>query len=144
MDYAVFNNMFDINGLKADINNVGGSKREEVPHGLYEVEITKLELGASKKQLPMLKVWFKITAGKYKGSMLFMNQLLTSGFGIHTANVFLKSLCTGDNIEFVDFTQYGQLIDNLFDKVNGARAFALNYGENKGFNTFNITEVYSV
>ena len=92
----------------------------------------------------MLKVWFKITAGKYKGSMLFMNQLLTSGFGIHTANVFLKSLCTGDNIEFVDFTQYGQLIDNLFDKVNGARAFALNYGENKGFNTFNITEVYSV
>lgn len=143
MDYAAFNNMFDLEGLKSDIKNVNGN-REEVPHGVYEVEIAKLELGASKKKLPMLKVWFKITAGQYKGSLIFMNQLLTSGFGIHNANVFLKSLCTGDTIDFIDYNQYGRLIEDIFNKIEGNKAFALNYGENRGYNTFNITEVYSV
>lgn len=35
---------------------------------------------------------------------------LISGFGIHIANEFLRSLNLGIEIEFEDFTQYGKLI----------------------------------
>ncbi len=66
-----------------------------MPHGTYEVAITKLELGGEQKHDPMVKVWFKIVEGDFKGSLIFMNQVINQGFQIILSNELLRDI-TGE------------------------------------------------
>lgn len=144
MDFSKFDKMVDLEGLKKDIEDSANNDFKEVPHGSYEVAITKLELGESKKGDPMVKVWFKILAGEYKNSLIFMNQVITQGFQIHIVDEFLRSLGTDIDIAFESYSQYNELLMDIFEAIDDKLEFALKYGENKGFNTFEITEVFEV
>lgn len=144
MDFSKFDKMVDLEGLKKDIEDSANNDFKEVPHGSYEVAITKLELGESKKGDPMVKVWFKILAGEYKNSLIFMNQVITQGFQIHIVDEFLRSLGTDIDIAFESYSQYNDLLMDIFEAVDDKLEFALKYGENKGFNTFEITDIFEV
>lgn len=146
MDTALFekfNKEFDVKGLQDDIANSGSGEFVEVPYGDYEVAIAKLELGESKKGLPQAKVWFKVVAGDFKGQLIFMNQNLTTGFQIFKMNEFLESLDSGVAIGFDDFMQYGQLLETVFNAIDGRYEYQLSYGQNdKGFNTYTIVQKF--
>lgn len=148
MDYSKFDKQVDLEGLKNDIAEAeanGGGNFREVPHGTYEVKITKLELGESKKGDPMVSVWFKVLDGEYKGSLIFMNQVITQGFQIHIVNDFLRSLESGVEIEWPgSYTKYAQMIMDVAEAIDDRYEYALEYGERKGFNTFKITDVFEV
>ena len=73
-----------------------------------------------------------------------MNQVVTKGFQIHIANEFLRSLGTNIDIRFESFSQYANLIADVYEAINGNFEYALEYGESKGFNTFEITEIFEV
>ena len=84
--FSKFNEMFDLNGLKNDIENAATNNGDfvEVPFGDYEVKISKIELGETGEKsktpgMPMAKVWFTILAGDFKNQHIFMNQMLTTG-----------------------------------------------------------------
>ena len=140
--YEKFNEKFDIEGLRADIESANKPITEEVPFGNYEVTITKLELGESKKGAPQVKAWFKIVAGDYKGQLIFMNQNITSGFQIHTMNDFLSSLDSGEEIISEVFRQYGVLLERINEVLNGIE-YQLEYDENaKGFKTYTIVQKF--
>ena len=67
--FAKFNSNVNKDELRKQIgeaakNNSGSYK--EVPAGIYEGEIEKMELAATKDGRPMLKVQFRITEGEYK------------------------------------------------------------------------------
>lgn len=142
-----FNSTFDIAGLQEDIANASNGNFEEVPHGDYEVAITKLELGETGPNsktpgMPLAKVWFKIVAGDFKGQLIFMNQNLTSGRGIHMMNTFLESLESGIVVSFENFVQYANLMESVFKAVENDE-FQLAYGQNnKGYNTYNIVQKF--
>lgn len=143
-----FDKAIDLEGLKKDAEESaknGGGNYKEVPAGNYEVAITKLELRESSKGDPMMSVWFKILAGDFEGSYLFMNQVLTSGFGLHTAKEFLKSLDVSDEVEFVSFSQFGNMLMDMMEKIDEDKLeYAIEYGETKkGFKTFKVTEVFA-
>lgn len=148
MDFSKFNKAVDLEALKHDIHeaeeNGGTGNYKEVPHGSYEVKIEKMELKESKKGDPMLSVWFKILNGEFEKSMIFMNQVITQGFQIHICNTFLRSLDTGKEIVFDDFEQYANLVMDIHEEIDSLRLeFALDYGKtDKGFSTFEITEVF--
>lgn len=147
IDFSKFDKKVDLEGLKQDITEAeenGGGEFKEVPHGNYEVAITKLELDESKKGDPMVKVWFKILEGEYKGSLIFMNQVITRGFQIHIVDEFLRSLETDVEVGFVSYADYAQLLMDIYEAVNGNYEYGLKYGENKGFNTFEITDIFEV
>lgn len=144
IDFSKFDKQVDLEGLKKDIEESADNDFKEVPLGTYEVAITKLELGESKKGDPMVKVWFKILAGGYKGSLIFMNQVITQGFQIHIVDEFLRSLETDVEITFESYSQYADMLLDVFEAVESKLEFALVYGEKKGFNTFEITEVFEV
>lgn len=147
IDFSKFDKKVDLEGLKNDIAEAeenGGGNFKEVPLGTYEVAITKLELGESKKGDPMVKVWFKIVDGEYKNSLIFMNQVITQGFQIHIMDEFLRSLETDVDVTFESYSQYAQLLMDIFEAVNGKYEYGLDYGENKGFNTFEITDVFEL
>ena len=146
--FEKFNSMFDLDGLKKDIENVSTSNGDfvEVPHGDYEVKVSKIELGATGEKsktpgMPMAKVWFTIVAGEYKGQKIFMNQMLTSAFGIHKFGEFLRSLQTDVDIAFENFEQFAECMDQVFNEVDGKAEYALHYGKNNnGYAVYEITQ----
>ena len=146
--FEKFNSMFDIEGLKQDIENAGnsGGDFKDVPKGDYEVKVVKIELGQTGEKsktpgMPMAKVWFEVLTGEYKGQKIFMNQMLTSAFGFHKMNEFLASLETGVHVVFENFGQYADLFAQIFDAVDGKAEYQLSYGENaKGYSTYTIVQ----
>lgn len=141
-----FDKAIDTEGLAKDVaaSAEGSGTFKEVPHGDYEVKIEKMELKESKKGDPMVQVWFKVLSGEFQGNRIFMNQVITQGFQIHIVNEFFRSLGTDLPIEFKTYAQYGQMIMDLAEMIDGVLEFALEYGENKGYSTFKITDVYEV
>ena len=103
----------------------------------------------SKKGDPMLSCWMKIIDGEYKGSLIFMNQVVTQGFQIHIANEFLRSLISEvedadkPDVIFKTYKQDNGMVMDVMELIDGNFEYLLDYGENsKGFNTFEIKEVY--
>lgn len=138
--------MFDVAGLVAETAEVqenGGGEFPEVPKSNYEVLPDKFDIVMSKKGNPMLSIWFKIDAGQFKNSLLFFNQAMNTGFGIHLANEFLRSLDTGLEIEFKSFSQYADLLCDIKEACEAkGLAYNLEYGEKKGYSTFKVLEVF--
>ena len=143
-----FDKAVDTEGLAADVKEAAenGANFREVPHGVYEVEVNKLELIESKKGDPMVTVWFKVVDGEYKGCLIFMNQVITQGFQIHIANEILRQMTAeldGFNVEFKTYKQYGELLMDIREAVDGKFEFKLDYAEGKkGFSTYSIDEIY--
>lgn len=145
--WSKFDKAIDVKGLQADVKEAAenNSSFKEVPHGQYEVKIEKLELGLSKAGDPMVTCWMKVLDGDFKGSLIFMNQVVTKGFQIHIVNEFLRSLESGIDIEFKTYSQYAQLLMDVHEVIDGKQEFALDYAEGKkGFSTYEITEVFAV
>ena len=143
-----FNTMFDVEGLKKDIEQTASSDGEfiEVPKGEYEVKVTKLEIGETGEKsktpgMPMAKVWYEILTGDYKGQKIFQNQMLTTGFGLHKMNELLENFETGISVTFENFNQYADLFKQIFDAIDGKAEYQLSYGQNnKGYSTYNIVK----
>lgn len=146
-----FDKTIDTEGLAKDVeeaaNNSGGYR--DVPHDTYEIEINKLELTKSKKGDPMVTCWMKILDGEYKGSLIFMNQVVTQGFQLHIANEFMRSLISelpeGEqpDVTFKTYQQYNDLIMDVFEAIDDKFEYLVDYRENdKGYNVFEIKEVY--
>lgn len=150
--FSKWDKAIDTEGLAKDVEEAakdGGNRTyKEVPVGQYEVSVEQMELKASKKGDPMVSIWFKIVSdGEYKGSMIFFNQVITQGFQIHNCNEILRAMVQemddAPEIAFETYSQYANLIMDIHEAVSGNFEYALNYGQNsKGFNTFEITEVF--
>ena len=140
MNFEKFDKIVDLKGLRQDILDNTGYKK--VPHGTYEVEVTKMELTQSKAGDPMVSIWFKIVRGEYSGQFLFFNQVVTKGFQFGIVNELLNTMRTSQNIEFMSYTQYSKLLENIFEEINGNIEFALCYSERKGYDLFRIIEVF--
>lgn len=137
----------DLAGLRKDIEEAqkdsGNREYEKVPYGNYEVKVDKMELKASKKGDPMVSIWFTILDGKYKNSKLFMNQVVMKGFQIKIVNEFLRSMETGVNIEFVDYSQYADMLLDVAEACDTNKLeFAVKYEDNKGYDKFTIFDVF--
>ncbi len=135
----------------AELEANGETGYRDVPHGTYEVEIKKLELTASKKGDAMVKCQMKILDGEYKGSSIFMNQVVMQRFQIHIVNDFLRSLVEqiedGEKPEiiFKNYNQYNDMIMDVMDTIDGNFEYLVDYRENSKnpqYSEFKIKEVY--
>ena len=146
--FEKFNDMFDVEGLKQDVAAVASNTGdfEEVPHGNYEVKVSKIELTESKTGLPMAKVWFDIIAGEYKGQKIFCNQMLHKAFGIHKMKELLNSFETGIEVEFEGWEQFADLFKAIFNEIDGKAEFQLAYTanpKNKDFSDYTIVQRFT-
>jgi len=143
-----FDKAINVKNLAKDVKEAaenGTGSFKEVPHGEYEVEVNKMELIASKKGDPMVTIWFKVVSGEYKGSLIFFNQVIIQGFQIHIVNEFLRSLDSGYDVEFRSYSQYGQLLMDIHEAIDGELEYLLKYSEGKkGFSNYEIVDVYDV
>ena len=146
MDFSKFDSMFDLEGLKNDIQAASerNTERVEVPDGQYECKVEKMEMKESKTGNPMISIWFRILAGDFKNSVLFMNQTIHTGFGLHTAKKTLSDMDTGLPIDFQSFAQFGGLIESVKEAIETQKLeYAVKYTTTKNdFKNFEITEVF--
>ena len=93
----------------------------------------------------MATLQFKVLDGEYKNQSIWMNQVITQGFQINIMNEFLRSMDTDVEIEFIDYAQYNDMLMDVVEACDGKLEFALDYDvNNKGFNTYKITEIFEV
>lgn len=144
IDFSKFDAAVNLDELKAGVEKAAensGGNFPEVPHGTYVIKMEKLELTESKKGKPMVSAWMKIVEGEYKGQRLFMNQVIEKDFQIYLAKQFLKSLDSGIDVAFESYVQFANMIMDVAEAIESLE-YEVEYGEKKGFNTFEITEVY--
>jgi hypothetical protein len=146
-----WNKSIDLEGVKKDLaeddNGQSTGEYREVPVGTYECKIEKLELKESSKGSPMVSGWFRILNGEYENNLLFMNQVITQGFQISIVNRFLKSLeaVDDDQIEFVDYGQYNELLLDIMEAIDGNLEYLIEYKKSKkDFAVYTVKEVYEV
>lgn len=150
MDYKKFNNMFDVEGLKKDMEEAGNNKGEfkEVPVGDYEVVLEKLELTETKDGKPMLSCWMKILVGEYTNSRLFYNQVLNNGFGLYKAKQWLLSLESGEEVEFDNFEQFAIAVDKVFNSATTKHEYLVELSQTvskgKTYNNYQVKKVYDI
>ena len=146
MDFSKFDSMFDLDGLKNDIQAAAerNTERVEVPDGQYECKVEKMEMKESKSGNPMVSIWFRVIAGDFKNSILFMNQTIHTGFGLHTAKKMLSDMDTGMPIDFQSFSQFAGLIESVEEAIKTQQLeYAVKYTTTKNdFKNFEITEVF--
>lgn len=130
--------------MQKKIAEAENSEYAEVPLGDYEVKVDNMELKISKNGNPMLSIWFRIVAGDYNNNLLFMNQVINQPFQIGLANKILRALDPNKEVEFESYTQYANLILDIFEDIDGKFEYALKYGEKKGFSTFEVLDVFEV
>ena len=153
--FEKFNSMFNAEELAKGVAeaNSGAVEKKDVPFGDYEVRVTKLVLeectfDGDYKGMPQLNIWFKIINNdEYAGQLLFCTKRLVSvkkpsatPFMLHKANEFLESLESGVPVVFENFTQYGDLIAEIFNAIDGRAEYQLAYYENKGYKDYTITQ----
>lgn len=142
-----FDKAIDTEGLKKDMEAAADGKSEfvEIPVGEYEVKVALMELTESKKGAPMLTIRFKIINGDFENSLIFYNQVLSNGYGLHNASEFLRALDSGIDVKFDNFEQYNNVILDIAEEINEHREYVLDYSKNnKGFNVYEIKEVFEV
>ena len=147
IDFSKYDRETDLEGLKEDtqkaIENDG--EFEEVPPGTYEVAVSELELTMSKKDKPMVKIWYTILSGDYENNKIFQYQLVDTGQKLAIVKPLLEMLSDGEiEVSFESFAQYANLIDEIKDFAEeNSLEYSLEYGENKkGFKTYKILEVF--
>lgn len=140
-----FDKAIDTKALKDDVKAAQDNTQEyrDVPKGHYEVKMEKLELVESKTGKPMMACWMKILGGEYKGQLIFYNQVVHVGFGIHKATEFLRSLESGIEVQFESYKQFYELLLNILEAIEGKFEYEVDYGEDKkGYGTYVIKEVF--
>lgn len=145
IDFSKWDKQYSVSAEAVNEIQRNSSKSfEDVPYDKYYVSVIKMELGSSQKGDPMISVRFRILEGRYKNQIIFMNQLVTSDFGIHNANEFLRSLDSGLDIKWTgSYGEYADLIDKVFGAVEHNLEYALDYTSNqKGYPSFKIEEVF--
>lgn len=130
--------------IQKQIEEAENSEYAEVPLGDYEVKVDNMELKISKSGNPMVSIWFRIIAGDYNNNLLFMNQVINQPFQIGLANKILRALDPNKNIEFETYSQYANLIMDIYEEIDGKFEYAIKYGERKGFSTFEILDIFEV
>ena len=87
----------------------------------------------------------KILSGEYKGQLIFYNQVIHVGFGIHKATEFLRSIESGIEVTFNNYHQFHDLLLDIHEAIDGNFEYEVDYGEDKkGFGTYVIKEVFEV
>lgn len=148
MDFSKYNQ--NLSDLQQDIIAAEESSRkfEPIPSGKYEVSIDRLEMKETKAgNALMLSAMMTILEGPCKNRKMFFNQMLNTGFGIHKSNEFLRSLGTGEKVEFVDFNKYNDMIKAIeFTIHNTGLEYEIEYTrtekDGRTYENYKITEVF--
>lgn len=149
IDFSKFDKEIDAKQLAEDVKEAAenNAQFEETPDGTYMCKVENLEIGETKDGRPMLKAMFRITEGEQKKRCLFVNRVL---FGtkndanmIASACGFLRSLDSGIDVSFESYSQFNDLVLDIFEEIEGTLEYEVEYKKD-AFNQVSIKEVFEL
>lgn len=149
MDFSKFDEQVNSQQLAKDVAAAAENNQqfEETPAGTYVGKVEKLEIGETKDGRPMLKVMFRITEGDYEKRCLFANRVLygtkNDANMIASAVGFLNSLDSGIDVVFESYSQFNELVLDIFEEINDALEYEVAYDPN-AFQSISIKDVFEV
>lgn len=164
MDFSKFDSMINEAELSKQLeeakNNAPQGDSLETPAGNYIAKIEKMEVGATKDGRPMFKVQLRvIEAGtndtdevneylkhfKNKKPCLFMNRVIygtkNDANMIQSVIGWLQKLEPSVTVEFKNYSQFADLVLDIFEEVADAVELDVEYDPND-FNSISIEEVF--
>ena len=148
MDFSKFDatiNEADLAKQLEEAKNNSTQSDKEVPAGNYTVKIEKMELGATKDGRPMFKVQCRILEGEFKKWCLFMNRVVygtkNDANMISSVIGWLQKLEPSMTVEFKNYSQFSELVLDIFEEVADAVELDVAYDPN-AFNSISIEEVF--
>ena len=151
--YASKMNATELAESKKEIQeNATDGNYKEVPVGKYEVKVDKLECRTSKSGNPMVSIWFRILTGNFEKSVIFYNGVFYEDWMRHRVVKMLSSLLDDASheaeINLILKSNDVDLINNfcmdIHEQIDSQFEYLLDYGLNKGYNTYSIDEVFDV
>lgn len=133
--------------------NAQGGDYKEVPVGKYEVAVTKMECKLTKEtKKPMVSIWFKILEGDYENSLIFYNGVFDQDWMRHRVVKLLSALLNDTTHEAEinlilksgKVNEINDFVMDIQEEIDGKFEYLLDYGNRKGFSTYNIDEVYTL
>jgi hypothetical protein len=148
MDFTKFDNAINGADLQKQLeeakNNAPQTDRE-VPEDNYTVKIEKMEVGATKDGRPMFKVQCRILDGEFKKWCVFMNRVIygtkNDANMINSVIGWLEKLESGIDVEFKSYTQFSELVLDIFEEVADSVELDVDYDPN-AFNSISIKDVF--
>lgn len=149
IDFSKFDEQLNAEQLKKDVAAAAENNQqfEETPDGTYICKVEKLEVGATSDGRPMLKAMFRITEGDCKKRCLFINRVL---FGtkndanmIASAIGFLNSLDSGIDIVFESYSQFADLVLDIFEEIESTLEYEIEYKKD-AFQSISIKDIFEV
>lgn len=141
----------ELEASQKEINaNASGGDYPEVPVGKYEVKVEKLECKMSSKNNPMVSIWFDILTGDFKGSKIFYNGVFYEDWMRHRVVKMLSALLDAPHHEAEinlilksgDVDTINNFCMDVHEQIDGSFEYLLDYGMKKGYNTYEIKEVF--
>ena len=150
MDFSKFDaaiNTEELNKAIEEAKNNPQQSNREVPAGDYVVKIEKMEIAATKDGRPMFKVQCRILEGEFKKWCIFMNRVIygtkNDANMISSVIGWLNKLESNEAVEFKNYTQFSELVLDIFEEVADAVELDVAYDPN-AFNTISIEQVFDV
>lgn len=117
--------------------------REPLPDGTYVCEVNNIELKATKSNKLMTSIWFKVIEGQYKNKMIFSNQVVEHKWQINIVLEMLRQLSVDTEVEFEDYNQFADMLQDVLEEVGGNVACEVEYSTNdKGYSKIKIGDVW--
>ena len=150
MDFSKFDatiNQEELTKQLEEAKNNPQQSDKEVPAGNYTVKVEKMEVGATKDGRPMFKVQCRILEGEFKKWCLFMNRVIygtkNDANMIQSVIGWLQKLEPSMTVEFKNYSQFADLILDIFEEVADAVELEVNYDPD-AFNSISIEEVFEL
>lgn len=144
MDFAKFDQMIDQKALQKEVKEAANMV-SDVPAGSYTVGIDKMELKATKDGRPMFFIQARIKEGEHKNKCLFMNRVIygtkNDANMISSVVTILDKFQTEMVPEFKNYTQFSDLIADIYEEIQGNVLCEIDYDPN-AFNSISITDVF--
>mgnify|MGYP003300656451 CR=1 FL=1 len=148
MDFSKFDTLINQDELAKQLEEAKNNPQQtdkEVPEGNYTVKIEKMELGATKDGRPMFKVQCRILEGEFKKWCLFMNRVIygtkNDANMINSVIGWLEKLEPCVNVEFKNYSQFADLVLDIFEEVADAVELDVHYDPD-AFNSISISDVF--
>ena len=148
MDFSKFDatiNEAELAKQLEEAKNNSTQSDKKVPAGNYTVKIEKMELGATNDGRPMFKVQCRILEGEFKKWCLFMNRVVygtkNDANMISSVIGWLQKLEPSVAVEFKNYSQFSELVLDIFEEVADAVELDVAYDPN-AFNSISIEEVF--
>ena len=163
MDFSKFDQQINKDEMAkqlAEAKENGAGESLETPAGRYAAKIEKMELGATKDGRPMFKVMLRVIGAgegakddvveylshfKNKKPCLFMNRVIygtkNDANMIQSVIGWLEKLEPSVTLEFKTYSQFADLILEVFEEVADAVELEVDYDSN-AFNSISIEEVF--